>query len=72
MRQTITISLPMFLRKKLDREVKQDHLNRSDIIREALRQYFSVQEFKRLRKLSIPLAEKKGFYTDEEIFQEIS
>ncbi|GAG91770.1 unnamed protein product, partial [marine sediment metagenome] len=34
MRETITISIPKSIKQKLDRIVKEEHLNRSDIVRE--------------------------------------
>ena len=72
MRETITISLPKSLRQKLDGMIKKEHLNRSDIIREALRQYFARQEFRRLRAIMLPEGERRGLYTDEDVFREIS
>lgn len=72
MRETVTISIPKSLRQKLDMLTKKEHLNRSDIIREALRQYFARQEFRRLRDLMIPEAEQKGIYTDEDVFRRVS
>jgi len=72
MRETITISIPKSIKQKLDRMVKEEHLNRSDIVREALRQYFTRQEFRRLRQLMIPEAESRGFYTDEDVFRNVS
>lgn len=72
MRETITISLPSTLRKNLDRAVKEDQLNRSDVVREALRRYFAVREFRRLRGVFVGLAEKKGLYKDEDVFRRVS
>lgn len=72
MRETITISIPKSIKQKLDRIVKEEHLNRSDVVREALRQYFTRQEFRRLRQLMIPEAENRGFYTDEDVFHKVS
>lgn len=72
MRETITISIPKSIKKKLDGMVKEEHLNRSDIVREALRQYFTRQEFRRLRQLMIPEAESRGFYIDEDVFRNVS
>ncbi len=48
MRETVTISISKNLKEKLDRQVKKEHLNRSDIVRDALRKYFAVIEFKEL------------------------
>jgi len=72
MRETITISLPKSLRQKLDGMIKKEHLNRSDIIREALRQYFARQEFQRLRDMMVPEGERRGLYTDEDVFRKVS
>jgi len=72
MRETITISISKSIKQKLDKIVKEEHLNRSDVVREALRQYFTRQEFRRLRQLMIPEAESRGFYTDEDVFHKVS
>lgn len=72
MRETITISLPGSIKKMLDKITKKEHLNRSEIVREALRQYFARQEFRRLRGLMIPEAEQRGIYVDEDVFRKVS
>ena len=72
MRETVTISLPGPLRKKLDKLARKEHLNRSDVMRDALRSYLSIQEFRRLRAQAIPYAEKQGIFTDEDVFKVIS
>jgi len=72
MRETISISLPKSIKQKLDRETRTERLNRSDIIREALRQYFARKEFRRLRGLMVPEAERRGIYTDEDVFRKVS
>jgi metal-responsive CopG/Arc/MetJ family transcriptional regulator len=71
MRETITISLPASLRRSLDRAVKEDQLNRSDVIREALRRFFAIREFRRLRGVMVSLAEKRGLYKDEDVFRRL-
>ncbi|MBI2989368.1 MAG: ribbon-helix-helix protein, CopG family [Deltaproteobacteria bacterium] len=72
MRETITISLPAGLRRRLDKLTRQESLNRSDVVREALRQYFARREFQRLRASLVPEAEKRGLYTDEDVFRQVS
>lgn len=72
MREIITISLPQTIKRKLDRIVKAEHLNRSDVVREALRQYFAAQEFRRLRRLMKVEAEKRGIFSDEDVFRLVS
>ncbi len=71
-RDTITVSLPTTIKKKLDKYTKKEHINRSEIVREALKQYFIREEFNRLRSIMVPKAEKQGIYTDEDVFKLIS
>jgi len=72
MRETVTISLPQSVKRQLDAMVKRNHMNRSDIIREALRNHFAVSEFRELRKKMIPQAEISGIFTDEDVFEKVS
>jgi len=72
MRETITISLPAELKKKLAEATRSEHTNRSDIVREALRQYFAREEFRRLRRIMMPEAGRRGIFTDEDVFRKIS
>lgn len=72
MRETITISLPKSIKQKLDRVIKRQHVNRSDVVREALLQYFAREEFRRLRGLLVPEGERRGLYTDEDVFRKVS
>ena len=52
--------------------MKTYHMNRSDLVREALRQYLYREEFRRLRRGLIPQAEAKGIFTDEDVFERVS
>ena len=70
--QTITVRLPKTTKNKLDSFTKKERLNRSDVVREALRKYFAVQEFRRLRNIMVPQAEAQGFFTDEDVFKQVS
>ncbi|MDD5447702.1 MAG: ribbon-helix-helix protein, CopG family [Actinomycetota bacterium] len=72
MRESISISLPTSLKEKLDEAVKRDQVNRSDIIREALREYFARKDLEHIRQNMVPLAEAKGIFTDEDVFKEVS
>lgn len=72
MRESVTISLPSDLKKKLDQATKRGHVNRSDIVRDALRQYFALQDFKAIRKKAVAEAEARGIFADEDVFKEIS
>lgn len=72
MRESVTISLPADLKKKLDQATKRGHVNRSDIVRDALRQYFALQDFRIIRNKAVAEAEARGIFTDEDVFKEIS
>ena len=69
MRQTVTVSLPSPLKGGLDRLSRKDHVSRSDLVREAVRRYLSLREFEGLREKWLPLAAKRGLFTDEDVFK---
>jgi hypothetical protein len=48
------------------------NLNRSEIIKTALKQYFSVIEFRRIRNSMIPKAEKAEIFFEEDVYKKIS
>ena len=72
MKNSISISLPAVLKRKLDKLTKQEQINRSDVVRDALREYFTRREFQRLRSSLVLEAEKRGIYTDEDVFRQVS
>jgi len=72
MRESISISLPKSIKQKLDLVSKQEHLGRSSIVQKALRQFLAVREFQRLRAIMVPKAQRKGIYTDEDVFKKVS
>jgi len=72
MRESVTISLTTWLKERLDQTVKRGQMNRSDVVREALRDYFARQDLQRIRRNMIPIAETKGIFTDEDVFREVS
>ncbi|MBP7553955.1 MAG: ribbon-helix-helix protein, CopG family [Spirochaetes bacterium] len=58
--------------EKLDNFAKRSHTNRSDIIKKALRQFLYLQELKQLRDELRPIAEEQGYFSDEDVFKNIS
>jgi hypothetical protein len=44
----------------------------SDLVRDSLRRYVAVERFRALRKKTVPLAEARGFLTDDDVFKAIS
>ena len=68
----LTIRLDEDLNKLLDDAVKKSGRNRSDIAREALKRQLRLSQFEAIRKRIMPLAEARGFLTDEDVFSEVS
>lgn len=69
---TLTIRLDEDLNRLLDDAVKKSGRNRSDIAREALRRQLRLSQFEAIRKRIMPLAEARGFLTDEDVFSKVS
>lgn len=72
MRAAVTVSLPPDLLKKVDRLAKEKGIGRSDFIREAINRYIWQMKFEGLRENMRIQARKKGIFTEEDVFKEIS
>jgi metal-responsive CopG/Arc/MetJ family transcriptional regulator len=70
MRQIVTVSINPILKKKLESISKKKHITKSEIINKALDKYLLHDEFYNLREKLVPYAEKAGFYTDEDIYND--
>ena len=72
MAQSMTLRLADEVKLQLKRISKQDGLSVSDVARKAIESYVWAREFRRLRGKMLPYAERKGIYTDEDVFRIIS
>lgn len=72
MRQVISVSLDEDLKTQLDEIAQSKHLNKSFIIKEALRKYLFLENLNNTRKVLRPYAEKKGYFSDDDIYRDIS
>ena len=72
MRNTITISLPSDVRKRLDKTARSDGVSRSEVVRESLRNYLFVREFRAVRQKLLRQATAKRSFTDQDVFKHIS
>ncbi len=72
MRENISVSLPKDLKTELDQFTQVAGMSRSDLIREAVREYLFAHQLRSLRQRLTPYAEAQGVYTDEDVFNEIS
>jgi predicted transcriptional regulator len=68
----LTIRLDEDLNRLLDDAAKKSGRNRSDIAREALKRQLRLSQFETIRKRIMPLAEARGFLTDEDVFSKVS
>ncbi len=72
MRNVVTVRLPQELTEELEAPSRQAGTSRSEIIREALRQFFMLREYRALRAELVAEAESKGLITDEDVFERVS
>jgi predicted transcriptional regulator len=71
MNQPITIRLPGDLRMILKNISKKENVPVSDIVRESIRRYVSIYQFRQLRRKVLPFAEAQGLLVDEDVFKEL-
>jgi predicted transcriptional regulator len=69
---TLTIRLDRDLERRLARQAKRLGVSRSEVAREALRRQLALAEFETLRRRIMPLAEARGYLTDEDVFRAVS
>lgn len=72
MRSTLTISIPEQVRVQLDRVSKTEGVSRSDIVRESIRDYLFIRQFRALRKTMMSKASKQGIHTEQDVFDRVS
>lgn len=65
--QTLNISLPRELVKKVDELAKKEYRNRSELIREALRIYITRYEWDQIFKAGREAARRMGIKTEKQI-----
>lgn len=68
----LSIRLDENLETLLDEASQRLNKSRSEIAREALRRQLRVSQFESLRRKVMPYAEAQGYWTDEDVFKELS
>ena len=68
---TITVRIPDDLKSDLQRISESEHKSVSDLVRESVRRFVSVERFRQLRRKTLPFAEAQGLLTDEDIFTKL-
>lgn len=69
---TLTIRIPLSMRRDLQRLARRNHQPMSDLVRDSLRRYVAAEKFRELRSSAMPFAQAQGFLTDEDVFKVIS
>ena len=76
MRDMKSSALTIRLDPALDRQVaqiaKRTGRSRSEVIRDAVRRQLALARFQDLRRRIMPLAEARGYLTDEDVFRDVS
>lgn len=67
-----TIPLDDTLAEKLREETVLTNANEVDVVRKALADYLRRQQMERIRQELRPYAEAAGFFSEEDIYKEIS
>jgi predicted transcriptional regulator len=69
---SITIRLDKGLDRLLRKASRQLGKSRSTLAREAFARYLRLVQFDALRKKTMPFAETRGYFSDEDLFRKIS
>jgi len=72
MREILSISLDKNLKNKIEKTASKLSVSKSELVKKAIEKYISHEELKDIRSVLVPYGEKSGYYTDEDIFNEIS
>ncbi|MBV6416290.1 MAG: hypothetical protein CMLOHMNK_00821 [Steroidobacteraceae bacterium] len=68
----LTIRLDGALDRQLAQVAKRTGRTRSEVVRDAVRRQLALAQFQDLRRRVMPLAEARGYVTDEDVFRDIS
>jgi predicted transcriptional regulator len=69
---TLTIRLDTKLERQLNRLARQTRRSKSELVRQMLRKQLALASLEQARALLVPLAERAGYLTDEDVFRDIS
>lgn len=72
MREVLSISIDKTLKQKVAKAADMLHLSKSELVKKAIEKYIAHEELRELRSILVPLGEKAGYFTDEDIFNDIT
>ena len=65
----LNVRIPNDLQKELMAISRREKIPMSDLVRESLREFVSVRNFRKLRKQVLPFAEAQGLVADEDVLR---
>jgi len=68
----LTIRLDPDLERQLARAARRSGRSRSEFVRHALRRQLAQTQFEDIRRRIMPLAEARGYLTDEDVLRDVS
>lgn len=68
----VTIRLDTGLKRQLNKVCKEIGRTQSEVVRDALKRQLALIRFRQLRRKVMPLAEARGYVTDEDVFRDVS
>jgi predicted transcriptional regulator len=68
----LTIRLDPKLDRRLAQVAKRTGRSRSEVVRDAIQRQLALAQFQDLRRRIMPLAEARGYLTDEDVFRDVS
>jgi len=69
---TLTVRIDDDLERQLNQMAALRGVSRSDLVRDLLRRHLVVETIDQIRKELMPYAEAAGWFTDEDVFRDIS
>ena len=72
MSETILVTMPDELAAEIGALSRADGISRDELVRTALEAYVADRRFDELRARVIPQARREGFFSDDDVFGEIS
>ena len=72
MSTTLTVRLDEDLAEKLRSLCLRTGRSQSELVRAAVRRQIALETFEQLRREVLPLAEARGYLTDEDVFRDVS
>lgn len=70
MREILSVSIGAKLKKKINTAAKKYKTTKSDIVINAVEKYLASVEFQGVREKLMPYAKKKGYLTDDDIYND--